>query len=80
MEDWKKRISIDPNVCHGKPCIKGTRIIVWIIVEYLANGDTIDDVLEGYPSISREDVFAALAYAAEMTKERIIPVEILGDG
>ncbi|MCK4392696.1 DUF433 domain-containing protein [Candidatus Bipolaricaulota bacterium] len=72
--EWKERISIDPNVCHGKPCIKGIRIMVWIIVGCLANGDTIEDVLEAYPSLSREDALAALAYAAEMTREKIIPV------
>jgi len=72
--EWKERISIDPNVCHGKPCIKGTRIMVWIIVGCLANGDTIEDVLEAYPALSREDALAALAYAAEMTREKIIPV------
>lgn len=72
--EWKERISIDPNVCHGKPYIKGTRIMVWIIVGCLANGDTIEDVLEAYPALSREDALAALAYAAEMTREKIIPV------
>jgi uncharacterized protein (DUF433 family) len=64
MGDWRERISIDPNVCHGKPCIQGTRIMVWLIVECLANGDTVEDVLKAYPSLTREDVLAALAYAA----------------
>jgi uncharacterized protein (DUF433 family) len=80
MDDWKRRISIDPNVCHGKPCIKGTRIMVWIIVSYLANGDTIEEVLQAYPSLTQEDVLAALAYAAEMTRERVIPIEVTGVG
>lgn len=79
MKDWRERISIDPNVCHGKPCIKGTRIMVWIIVDYLANGDTVEEVLAAYPSLTREDVQAALAYAAEMTRERVIPVEVVGN-
>lgn len=78
MNDWKERISIDPNVCHGKPCIKGTRIMVWIVVDYLANGDSVEEVLAAFPSLTREDVQAALAYAAEMTRERIIPVEVVG--
>ncbi len=78
MKDWRERISIDPNVCHGKPCIKGTRIMIWIIVACLANGDSVDDVLAAYPSLTREDVQAALAYAAEMTRERVIPVEVTG--
>ncbi len=79
MKDWRERISIDPNVCHGKPCIKETRIMVWIIVDYLANGDSVEDVLAAYPSLTREDVQAALAYAAEMTRERVIPVEVVGN-
>ena len=79
MKDWRERISIDPNVCHGKPCIKGTRIMVWLIVELLANGDTIEEVLEAYPSLSREDVLAALAYAAEMTREKVIPIKMVGE-
>lgn len=78
MRDWRKRISIDANVCHGKPCIKGTRIMVWIIVDYLANGDSVEEVLAAYPSLTRDDVQAALAYAAEMTRERVIPVEVTG--
>jgi len=73
MEDWKERISINPNVCHGKPCIKGTRIMVWIIVSCLANGDSIEDILEAYPKLKREDIQAALAYAAEMTREKVLP-------
>ncbi|MBI4334062.1 MAG: DUF433 domain-containing protein [Chloroflexi bacterium] len=76
MEDWKQRISINPNVCHGQPCIKGTRIMVWIIVSCIANGDSVEDVLKAYPSLTREDVQAALLYAAEMTRERVIPVGI----
>ena len=76
MKDWRERISIDPNVCHGKPCIKGTRIMVWIIVDYIANGDTVEDVLAAYPSLTREDVQAALAYAAEMTRERYVDIPI----
>lgn len=78
MKDWRERISIDPNICHGKPCIKGTRIMVWIIVDYLANGDSVEEVLAAFPSLTREDVQAALAYAAEMTRERVIPVEVTG--
>jgi uncharacterized protein (DUF433 family) len=79
VKDWKQRISIDPNICHGKPCIKGTRIMVWIIVDCLASGDSVEEVLAAYPSLTREDVQAALAYAAEMTRERVIPVEVTGN-
>jgi uncharacterized protein (DUF433 family) len=76
MPDLLDRISIDPNICHGQPCVKGTRIMAWLIVQYLANGDSFEEILAGYPSLSREDVQACLAYAAEMTRERVLPVEV----
>ena len=65
MKDWRERITIDPNVCHGKPCIKGTRIWVSLIVDNLAAGATEDEILEGYPSLTRDDIKVALAYAAK---------------
>ena len=76
MENWKERISIDPNICHGKPCIKGTRIMVWLIVSCLANGDSIEEILQAYPGLKREDIQAALAYAAEMRREKVLPIEV----
>ncbi|MCS3918699.1 uncharacterized protein (DUF433 family) [Candidatus Fervidibacter sacchari] len=76
MIDWRERISVDPNICHGVPCIKGTRIMVWVILSCLANGDSIDDVLKAYPNLTREDIYAALAYAAELARERIVPVSV----
>jgi uncharacterized protein (DUF433 family) len=63
------RISIDPNVCHGQACVKGTRIPVHQIVRMLANDDTVDDLLAEYPSLSREDITACLDYAAELAEE-----------
>ena len=74
MDDWKERISIDPNVCHGKPCIKGTRIWVSLIVDNLAAGSSEKEILEAYPSLNREDIRAALAFAAEMTRERYVDI------
>lgn len=68
------RISIDPAVCFGKPCIKGTRIWVTLIVDNLAEGIKEEEILESYPQLCREDILAALAFAAEMTRERIIPI------
>jgi uncharacterized protein (DUF433 family) len=62
------RISIDPNICFGKPSIRGHRIWVALILDYLAGGMTIDEVLEAYPSIEREDVLACIAYGAEMAR------------
>jgi uncharacterized protein (DUF433 family) len=76
VKDWKERISIDPNVCHGKPCIKGTRIWVSLIVDNLAAGSTEGEILEAYPSLTREDISAALAYAAEMARERYVDIPL----
>ena len=76
MERWKERISIDPNVCHGKPCIKGTRIWVSLIVDNLAAGSSEEEILKAYPSLSREDIRAALAYAAEMARERYVDIPL----
>ena len=76
VKDWQERISIDPNVCHGKPCIKGTRIWVSLIVDNLAAGSTAEEIIEAYPSLAKEDIKAALAYAAEMTRERYVNVPI----
>lgn len=58
------RISIDPNICHGQACIRGTRIPVHRIVAMLANGDSVDSVLEALPNITRDDILACLEYAA----------------
>ena len=76
MNPLLERISIDPEICHGQPCIKGTRIMVWIIVEMLSNGDSIESILQAYPDLTREDIYAALAYSAEMTKEHVIPTNV----
>lgn len=70
------RISIDPQVCFGKPCIKGTRIWVSLILDFLASGESEDDILAAYPQLSREDILAALAYAAEVAREQIVPVPV----
>ena len=58
-----ERISIDPNICHGQGCVKGTRIPVHQIIAMLANGDTIEELLAEYPSLEREDIFTCLNYA-----------------
>ncbi|MBN1418537.1 MAG: DUF433 domain-containing protein [Planctomycetes bacterium] len=69
------RISIDPRVCHGQACIKGTRIPVHQIVRMLANGDSIEGLLESYPSLAREDILACLEYAAALAEEEVSPLE-----
>jgi uncharacterized protein (DUF433 family) len=72
------RISIHPNICHGQACVRGTRIPVHQIVRMLANGDTVEDLLVEFPSLSREDVMASLEYAAELAEEQVTPIESLG--
>jgi len=61
------RITVDPKICHGKPCIRGLRYPVENILEWLASGMTVDDILSDYEDLEREDVLAALAFAARMT-------------
>jgi uncharacterized protein (DUF433 family) len=78
MDELLARIGIDPRICHGKACVKGTRVMVWQVVQYLANGDTIDEILAAFPDLTRDDVRACLAYAAELTRERVLPIEIAG--
>ncbi len=78
MNPLLQRISIDPNVCFGKPVIRGTRIWVSLLLDYLADGMTIAELVEEYPYITEEDVRAAIAYGAEMARSRYvdIPTEV----
>ncbi len=69
-----ERITIDPNICNGQACIKGTRIPVHQIIGMLANGDTIEDLLKEYPSLTHDDVLACLDYAASLAEEQITPI------
>jgi len=71
-----ERISIDPNICHGQACVRGTRIPVHQIVRMLANGDTVEDLLAEYPSLTREDIMACLDYAAELAEEQVTPIQV----
>jgi uncharacterized protein (DUF433 family) len=70
--DWRDRISVDPNICHGKACIRGIRIMVSVILDNLAAGETANRTLRSYPSLQPEDIRAALMYASEMARERIV--------
>ena len=74
--NWTERIAINPKICHGKPCIKGTRIWVSLILDFLASGDSIDEILQEYPQLTREDILACIAYGAEVARERFVPVTI----
>jgi uncharacterized protein (DUF433 family) len=67
-----ERISIDPNICFGKPCIRGHRIWVSLVLDLLADGLSITGVLKQYPQLVEDDIRACIAYAAEMTRERVV--------
>ncbi len=72
-----ERISVDSRVCHGQACVRGTRIPVHQIVRMLANGDTVEELLEDYPSLEREDILACLDYAAALAEEQVTPIQAL---
>ena len=74
MHALLQRIRIDPNICFGKPCIRGTRIWVSLILDQLAEGVTFEEVVSNYPRLTRDDILAAIAYGAEAARERVIPV------
>ena len=71
-DELLQRISIDPRVCFGKPCIRGHRIWVSLILDLLASGWTHAEVLANYPGIEEEDIRACIAYGAEMARERYV--------
>jgi uncharacterized protein (DUF433 family) len=75
-EELLNRIVVDPAVCFGKPVIRGTRIWVALVVENLAEGLSEDELLAAYPQLVRDDLRAALAYAAELTRERVLPLGV----
>lgn len=68
------RIVIDPDICGGEPCIKGTRIPLHIILSHLATGEDYNTIFKNFPSITKEDILACLEYASYLTKEKLIPV------
>ena len=70
--NWRDRISVNPEICHGRVCIKGTRVMVSVILDNLAAGETVEGILKSYPTLQREDIEAALAYAAELARDRVI--------
>lgn len=71
---WQEYISVDPAVCHGQACIHGTRIMVSVVLDNLADGATEDEILRSYPTLTRETIRAAIAYAADLSRERVIAV------
>lgn len=78
MQDWRERISVNPNICHGRPCIRGTRIMVSVVLDNLAAGVKRDEIITSYPGLTDADIDAALTYAAELAREGTVslPLEI----
>lgn len=72
--NWREYIVVDPTISHGTPSIKGTRIMVSTVLDNLAAGRSLDEVIASYPSLTHEAIRAALAYAAELARERVIPL------
>lgn len=72
--NWQDHVSVDPQVCHGRACIKGTRVMVSVILDNLAAGVSRDEILASYPSLASENIEAALGYAAELARERVVPL------
>lgn len=70
--NWKERITVDPLVCHGKACIRGSRIMVSVILDNLAEGVSEEEIIKSYPSITSEDIKATIAYAADLSRERTV--------
>jgi len=75
MNHWQERITMNPQVCHGKPCIHGTRIMVSVILDNLAEGLTVEEIVRDYPPLTVQDVRAALGYAAILAgEEELVPL------
>ncbi|MBI1893748.1 MAG: DUF433 domain-containing protein [Candidatus Rokubacteria bacterium] len=72
--NWQDRITVDPRVCHGKACIRGTRVMVSVVLDNLAANVPTEEILRSYPTLRPEDIQAAIAYAADLARERVIPL------
>lgn len=72
--DWREHVSVDPEICHGQACLRGTRIMVSVVLDNLAAGMTEEEIVRSYPAVTREAIRAAIAYAADLSRERLIAV------
>ena len=72
--NWQDRIAVDPLVCHGQACVLGTRVTVSVVLDNLAAGVSRDEILHSYPSLKSEDIDGCIAYAAELARERFVPL------
>jgi len=75
-EQLLERISINPDICFGKPCIRGHRIWVSLILDFLASGASVQDILQDYPQLEEADIMACIAYGAEMSRERFLDIPL----
>ena len=74
--NWTEHISVDPHICHGQACIRGTRVMVSVVLDNLAAGLSPTEIVRSYPSLQPADVAAAMAYAAELARERVVPTPV----
>lgn len=70
--DWREYITVDPAVCHGQACVRGTRIPASVVLDNLAAGLSVEELIQSYPALNREGVQASVAYAAELARERLV--------
>ncbi len=75
---WLKLVVVDPNICHGQACIKGTRIMVSIILDCLAGAMSDEEILTEYPTLNTDSIRAAAAYGAALAREEVLPLRIVG--
>jgi len=78
-EEQLVRISIDPKICFGKPCVRGTRIWVSLVLDLLASGMTIEQLLDEYPDLEKDDILSCIAYGSEMIQYNDLPLETVGE-
>jgi len=76
MQNWRERISVNPAICHGRACIRGTRVMVSIVLDNIAAGVPRQDILRSYPGLTEADIEAALAYAAELAREGTVDLPL----
>ena len=74
--NWHDYITVDPKVCHGNACIKNTRVMVSVVLDNLAAGLSMEEILHSYPSLNRESILAAVSYAADLARERIVSMPV----
>jgi len=76
MQNWRERISVNPAVCHGRACVRGTRVMVSAVIDNIAAGVSRDEILRSYPALTEADIDAALAYAAELAREGTVDLPL----